>query len=173
MKKLNVFALIGIFCICSFTASAQNDTEAPKEKRFKHGLGIAAGLTTGYGLSYRYMFSKFTIQGTFAPLVDGDRQQYSTGITFIYNLVENRNTNLFLYQGNHFYYEKDKYYNYYGYNYAEEVYREESNLNQGLGIGIEFIILKNVSFNLMGGYASYDSFSRIGFTGETGLFYRF
>lgn len=43
----------------------------------------------------------------------------------------------------------------------------------GIGIGIEIIILKRISFNLMGGYAGYDSFERIGFTGETGLYFKF
>jgi len=49
----------------------------------------------------------------------------------------------------------------------------DNSFSTGIGIGIEFIILKRISFNLMGGYAGYHTFEQIGFTAETGLYFKF
>jgi len=38
---------------------------------------------------------------------------------------------------------------------------------------VEFIIAKRIGLNLMGGYAFYDNFSQINFTGETALYFKF
>ena len=60
MKNL-VLTLLTILVLNPLTSFSQNDSvvtekKAPVEKTsFKHGLGIAAGLTTGYGLSYRFI----------------------------------------------------------------------------------------------------------------------
>jgi hypothetical protein len=45
--------------------------------------------------------------------------------------------------------------------------------NNGLGIGIEFILLKRISFNLMGGYGAYRDCETLSLTGETGLYFKF
>lgn len=142
------------------TASAKDNTQ------FKHSLGVGAGLTTGYGLSYRYVPNKFGIQLTTALLKNDYNTDFNLGVTFLYKLIEAEKTNFFLYQGNMYYFNRYQYEDY----YPEET---SSYLNNSLGIGIEFIILKRVSFNLMGGYAFLDNFEQIGFTGETGLYFKF
>lgn len=159
-----LLALLVLFSIAG-SVSAQKDTT---KKNFDHSLGAAAGFTTGYGLSYRFWPSTVGAQLAFAPISNYDRTEISAGLTFLFKLVKTDKANLFLYQGNHMYYYKNKY-NYYwnGENSGQTTF------NNGIGLGIEFIIVKRVSFNLMGGYAAYDNFDRIGFTGETGLFFKF
>jgi hypothetical protein len=173
MKKS--FFMAVILCTC-FVLSGQDNKKPEQNQQFKHALGIGAGWTTGYGLSYRYMIGQYGAQATFAPYKDNYTTQFSAGLTFLINLIDAENANLFLYQGNHYFYSKDEYY------YGSGVYIVGDNnnsayvdqyLNIGFGIGIEFIILKRVSFNLMGGYAGYENFERISLTGETGLYYKF
>jgi len=170
MKK--TLYLVAISCLL-FTfplkSNAQEVPETTKPVRLKHALGMAAGATTGYGLSYRYNPSKWTIQTTFAPIMTDYSNRVSLGISFLYYLAENNHTSLFLYEGNHFLYNKSKNDDYY-YTFPEPV---EKFWNNGVGIGIEFIIFKQVSFNLMAGYGFYDNFSQLNVTGETGLYYKF
>jgi hypothetical protein len=156
--------------------AGQKQNDSIKTKPFKHGLGVAAGFSTGYGLSYRLFPNKFGIQLAFAPYMDDYESYYSFGFTFLYKIIETEFTNLFVYQGNHFYYSKYKSFDYtymypnYTFNQVEIV---NKNWNNGIGLGIEFTILKRVSLNLMGGYAAYKNFKNIGFTGETALFFKF
>jgi hypothetical protein len=49
----------------------------------------------------------------------------------------------------------------------------EGYTNNGVGFGIEIIIAKRISFNLMAGFATYRNFSNINLTGETALYYKF
>lgn len=149
--------------------NGQDQVNNNENGRFRNALGIGAGFTTGIGVSYRYYFSKFGLQVTFGPLQDNDTHRYSTGLTFIYNIIETSKTNFFLYQGNHYFYTKEKYHStYYPFNNKTTDY-----FNNGIGMGMEFIILKRVSFNLMGGYGVYKSFKYFSLTGETGLYYKF
>jgi len=142
-----------------------------ENKAFNHSIGVGAGFTTGYGLSYRFWPKKIGAQATFAPFKDESSFQFNIGVTLLYKLIETEKTNLFLYQGNEWYY-KNYELTYYG-NTGPVEKREQDYFHNSIGIGIEFIILKRVSFNIMGGYASYENFSRIGFTGETGLYFKF
>jgi len=166
MKKS--FYLIAISCLL-FTfplkSNAQEVSETTQPVRLKHALGMGIGATTGYGLSYRYNPSKWTFQTTFAPIMTDYSTSVSLGISFLYYLAENNRTNLFLYEGNHFHYNKPK-----NDNYNQII---ERSWNNGVGIGIEFILFKQISFNLMGGYGFYRNFSELNITGETGLYYKF
>jgi hypothetical protein len=169
MKKnlLLLFLLAGTSFIF-LTLNAQENSEVGQRMHYKHGLGVAAGATTGYGLSYRYCPSRFTVQTTFAPYKSQYSSSLSLGFAFLYNLVETERTSFFIYQGNHFLY-----------NHNENNYSIPANpstdkhWNNGIGIGIEFISYKRVSINLMAGYASYRGFQEINVTGETGLYYKF
>lgn len=150
------------------------EAEAPEAtKPFKHYLGVGAGFTTGYGLSYRYWPGKFGIQANFAPIKTEYEESVSAGITFLMKLVEAGHTNFFLYQGNHFHYYKSDYWYYDEWGNSIRDGQSDSYLNNGIGMGIEFIMLKRVSFNVMVGYASYENFERLSLTGETALYFRF
>ena len=167
MRKSILTSLALIFTL-SITFG-QNVADPAEENNLRHSLGVGAGFTTGIGMSYRYSFNRFKIQATFAPISDNYSVNYHAGLTALYSLIDAKNTIFYLYQGNYFHYEKYKNYNSF-YGVKERIRRD---WNHGLGIGIEFIILKRIGFNLMGGYALYDSFDRIGITGETGLYYMF
>ncbi|MGZ5245339.1 MAG: hypothetical protein ACXWD4_15565, partial [Bacteroidia bacterium] len=97
------FALLFISAIQDTKLYAQ-DAPANPEK-LKHSIGAGAGFTTGYGLSYRYRPGKFGVQVNFAPYSNKDVSRFSTGLTFLYTLIENKMSNLYLYQGNHHYYD--------------------------------------------------------------------
>jgi hypothetical protein len=161
--KMKTLALV--ICMLSLQAGllGQEKGDTLTKAKFNNSLGVAAGFTTGYGLSYRYWPKKLGIQVTFAPYSDKYEAHTSFGVAFLIKLIETNKTNFFLYEGNHLLFNTDK--------YIERSHNISS--YNGVGIGIEFIILKRISFNLMGGYAGMDNFERIGFTGETGLYFKF
>lgn len=150
-----------------------------KENTFKHGIGAGIGYTTGYGLSYKYSPNVFAAQVNFAPYHSNELDRYSVGLTFMYTLVKNNLSSLFIYQGNHFYYNSE----------MLTIYETDPNkpynpnppkqrvtnqyFNNGVGFGIDITIAKRISFNLMGGYAFYSNFQQINLTGETALHYKF
>ncbi|HAN78159.1 MAG TPA: hypothetical protein DCQ31_10490 [Bacteroidales bacterium] len=157
-----IFILIGM--LNAFTAKAQVEETQVKSK---HAVGIAAGTSTGYGLSYRYIPDRFGFQVAFAPMVSDDRTLTSFGFTFIHKIIEKPKSSLYLYQGNHWMYSNEKW---------ARISKSYAYIN-GLGVGIEFIINKSISYNVMGGFASYrNSYSdskTLSLSGETGLFYKF
>ena len=169
ITKIKVFIILMFLSTVQLSSYGQDQVNTNENARFRNALGIGAGFTTGIGVSYRYYFSKFGIQATFGPLQDNDTYRYSAGLTFIYNLIETSKTNFFLYQGNHYFYTREKYHgSYYSFNNQTTKY-----FNNGVGMGLEFIILKRVSFNLMGGYGVYKNFKYFSLTGETGLYFKF
>lgn len=151
--------------------SAQDN---PDEVKYRYGIGGGAGFTTGYGLSFRYLPKRFGAQINFAPYSDSRTDRYSVGITFLYTLIEGRVSSLFLYQGNHYYYNSDLWYNYDPLAGTDFLVRStESYVNNGLGFGIDITIAKRIGLNLMTGYAFYDNFNKLNVTGEAALFYKF
>lgn len=162
--KLIVFNVF-LFLFITNVMSQDIKLEA-KTDTYIHSLGAAAGFTTGYGLSYRYTPNKFGLQVVLGPSYNGYSTNISFGLTFLYKLIVNNKSNLFLYQGNHMYYSRRDAYHIY------EATSERIWFN-GIGIGFEFLLGDRVSFNLMGGYAGYNSFESLNMTGEIGLFYNF
>jgi hypothetical protein len=175
-----MYKKISAIWVCSvltfLTASAQEQTK----EDHKHAIGIGAGFTTAYGLSYRYTPSRFGVQANFAPFKNDFNTTISTGLTFLYKIIPGNVASLFLYQGNHYYYNKET-------RYFEDAAKtmmtdkktgiSETNtqnyMNNGVGFGIELLFAKQVGFNLMAGYASYVNFSQINVTGEVGLYFKF
>ncbi len=162
--KLLLIIVILSFLNAPIFGQANSDVVNENYYKNKYALGVGVGYTTGYGISFKFTPNKFGVQCNFAPAYTQDYTQISVGLTFLYTLIEAEITNFYLYQGNHFIYDD------YNTNYSN---RETIYFNNGIGLGIEFIILKCISLNVMGGYAFYDDFERLGFTGETGLYYKF
>lgn len=151
---------------------AQNESKQPSDTiKFKNAIGAGAGITTGFGLSYRYIPRKCGVQINFSPIKNNFETTVSVGLTLIHYLLENDKTNLYLYLGNCYLYESLQQTDSIG--KVIQGKEEKSYVNNGIGIGMEIIILKRISLNLMGGYASINSFKELGFTGETGLYYKF
>lgn len=168
--KTKLCLLTLFFLLFEFAGYAQETGDILTHTKYKHYIGAAAGLTTGYGMSYRYWPTRFGAQGTFG--LSGSRNsnnvlykaRYSFGMAFLYKAVDTDLVNLFFYQGNHYNY-------YFNTNYSGGGYSEAYWFN-GIGLGLELCV-DRLSMNLMGGYAAYSSFSGFGLTGEIGLYYRF
>ncbi|MFI5222002.1 MAG: hypothetical protein ACHQK8_06740 [Bacteroidia bacterium] len=173
MKTLNHYLFILVLLFFSVENLNGQNSASPDTTNYKYGVGAGAGFTTGYGLSFRYTPSRCGVQFNFAPYHASGTNIYSVGLTFLYRLVETHSANLFLYQGNHFYYNSQPV-NYIDPNNNMQQRRQtDQYFNNGLGIGIEFIIVKRIGFNIMMGYAAYDNFNEVNFTGETGLYFKF
>jgi len=173
MKGLKICCLL-FFSVSFFEIYAQNINTDTTDTYFRHAIGAGAGYITGYGLSYRYMPSKYGVQLNFAPYHDAELDRYSLGITFIYKLIKNKISSLYLYEGNHYYYNSQLVYTYDPSKTDPTVNRVKTNyFNNGIGFGIEIIIVKRIGLNLMTGYAFYDNFNQVNITGETALYYKF
>lgn len=176
-KHIKNICLLFCMLFALKTVHPQNANEDTSKTIFKHAIGAGAGFITGYGLSYRYMPSKFGVQLNFAPYHDNETDRYSLGITFLYTIIKNNISSLFFYEGNHYYYNSVTVYNYDPFipnNPNPTKRRETTNyFNNGVGFGIELIIVKRISLNLMTGYAFYNNFTQVNITGETALYYKF
>lgn len=175
MKRIIVFAL----CFALFAGSkvaAESRVNSEIDKVYNHGVGVAAGFVTGYGLSYRYLGEKHNLQITFAPYVKGKDAKISVGCALLKDMYVGDTSKLFLYSGLHYWYNR----------YTEKDDDEndiilkgewtDQWLNCGLGPGFEFNITGNIVFDLMAGYAVYlcdNEPTRLDFTGETALFFYF
>lgn len=175
MKKIIVFTL----CFTLFAggiSAAGNKVNVKKSGEYNHGVGVAAGFVTGYGLSYRYLGKEYNLQLTFAPYVEGEEIKVSAGVAILKNMYIADTSKLFIYSGVHYWYNK------YTEKWDDEnevTLKGEWNdqwLNCGFGPGFEFSITSNIVFDLMAGYAVYlcnNAATRLNFTGETALFFYF
>ncbi len=171
--KTNILILVTFLSFLSASIFGQTKSDAVNNNsiKYKYALGAGVGFTTGYGASFRFTPNKFGIQTNFSPIYNQNNTQFSIGLTFLYTLIESEKTSFYLYQGNHFNY--DSYHPDYTPYYYYDNSRVTQKFNNGVGFGIEFIILKRVSLNIMGGYAFYDNFEELSLSGEAGLYYRF
>ncbi len=180
MKTITIALVFLIVFSLSF-AFGQKSTENEYQKIYKHSLGIGVGFTTGLGISYRYFPKKFGFQLNVAPYYQdyGNEAFVSAGATILCNLAENRITAVYAYLGNHYFYQSNKsnesrwdpVTQQYIYDNTKTIKKDF--LNTGIGFGFEFNTSKRVTLNLMGGYAQYNSFEKLFFTGEMALYYRF
>ena len=144
-----------------------------KPDKLKHSIGLGAGFATGYGLSYRYTPKNYGIQFNFAPFKNKETTRISAGVTFSYDLKDYKNTRLYLYQANHFYYNNETI-QFYDINNVPITQKQKENyFNNGLGFGLEIMILERLGLNFMTGYAFYDNFNGVNVTGEAAIYYKF
>jgi len=171
MKTYILTAVIFLsFLNTSLFCQTNNETINKENIKYKYSIGAGIGYATGYGASFRYTPNKFGVQANFSPMYNENTTQFSIGVTFLYKLIEAEKTSFYLYQGNHYNYYKSSHYNSY---YNQYNNSETQRFNNGVGVGIQFIILKRVGLDIMGGYAFYDNFERLNLTGEAGLYYKF
>jgi hypothetical protein len=179
--KTKFFPLVLMVLFFIPTVYAQQSETKKYEKLYKHSLGIGAGFTTGLGLSYRFFPKKIGFQLNVAPYYQdyGNEAFVSAGATILCNLAENRITAVYAYLGNHYFFRSNKVQeSHYDittqqYVYGDYVTTKTDFLNTGIGIGFEFNTQKRVTLNIMAGYAQYNSFEQLFFTGELALYYRF
>jgi hypothetical protein len=99
MKKiLIIFAILLIYSINTF---AQNDSIIPKTT---HYFGINTGLTTGLGISYRYMKNLKGVQFSFNPFIikskgeENGTSVINSTVTFIANIKSNKRIDFNFYE---------------------------------------------------------------------------
>ncbi len=168
--KTTILALFAVLIFQNSEVTGQENIYEEESVKFKNAIGLGAGFTTGYGLSYRYIPKEFGIQINFAPYKDDYTSLISIGFTFLWNVIETEKTSLFIYQANHYLYRKSTYIGFWD---TSNSVTKSGKFNNGIGIGIEFILLKRISYNLMGGYGAYRDFETLSLTGETGLYFKF
>lgn len=168
-KYLSVLILITLFSLSAYSQTETSNDIVKSSYNFSLGAGV--GYTTAYGISFRYTPCKFGIQTNFAPSINKSNSRINVGLTFLYNLIEAEHTTLYLYQGNSL-----EYYKYKSGYYLDPMYyyqRDYTRFNNGIGVGIQFTLLQRIGIDIMGGYAFYENFTRLGITGEAGLYYKF
>jgi len=159
--------IVFFFVLIIFTARLQ---AVNSNIQYKHGIGVAAGFVTGYGLSYRFLNNKTAYQITFAPYVSAQFSLISLGVARIHTIYEAADfADLLYYIGVQEHYDSSCH---------DETGRmvEKYRINLGAGPGIRFKISNHVRFDIMFGYAIYNTIgqpSSVNFTGETALFYYF
>lgn len=170
--------LLILFLTGTISSFAQHKQDSTYREKYTHAIGIGAGFTTGFGFAYKYAPRKNGFQLNFAPYVRnyGDNdfyEMYSMGVTLLHKIYRTEANNLYLYLGNHYLYQHDKYPNYYPTPTSNE--NINWNWNTGIGIGFEFNTKKRIVWNIMTGYARYKSMDRtiLFFTAETAIFFRF
>jgi len=170
MKKLVYIFVIILFI--GITAFGQ-DTIKKKDifkKDFKWGIGLGAGFTTGFGISFKYHPRKNGIQLNILPYFDdyGRKQFICAGLTLSHDIWSNLNSTLFLYLANSTFIQS------YPTFYGSHKYETETIDNTGIGAGLEQTASnKRISIDLMLGYAQYSIFKQMFLTGEIAVHYRF
>lgn len=179
MKKLLSIVLILIvllwLSVDIVNAKKTENYHQEEEEQFSNYIGFGAGLTKGYGISYRYMLNdNWGFQTNFAPYYDESRTRVSLGISFIYKLIESEHIDLFFYQGNHYHYSKDEYITLpiYPPEPRDDIYKSHT-FHHGIGFGLDFIIRERVAISLMGGFGAVENFSVISIVGGAGIYFRF
>ncbi|MBN2669348.1 MAG: hypothetical protein JXR60_08970 [Bacteroidales bacterium] len=171
------FLLIVLASLWFWTVSAQTTSTEQTAKKVQHAIGADLGFTIGYGLAYRATFNNFSTQLSFTPYSNDSHTRVSAGLSFYYTLKKHKVAEFFLYQGTHYIYDKNEVWDCIvmeNDNCVENTYtRVDNSVNIGAGLGIKLNFFEVMSFSLMGGYAGYDNFSSIGFTGEAVLLYHF
>ncbi len=182
-KLFFIGTILFLFCSLGFAEtndSAVNtmdyiDSQTNENKPFFHNyIGIYGGLTTGYGISYRY-WNDWGIQVVFAPYISSSQVVVDLGVVGLKDLSYSRWSKFFLYLGTSVTYN---YYSaYYGYYGSASPY-SYFNINVGCGPGMELILLDNIGLDLMFGIGLYNQVTdkvstTMSFTAEGGIFYMF
>ena len=170
--KNNILTLIGTFLITIGSFAQTKNTDSLTTT--KHYLGLHAGVTTGYGFSYRYWPQKLGFQVTGIPIFGKDFYNASLGLSALYLLKDNNKVDLYGYLGNHFQFD----------GYSTPTYDNTGNItgtqkvnyttyNIGVGIGFKVDFLDVLDFNLQTGYAinNITNSAYTGLAGEVGLYY--
>jgi hypothetical protein len=173
MKTKLLFVSILLFA-SSFTLFGQdrNQLDSIAKGKYMNSIGLGAGFTTGFGLSYRYTLRKNGFQVNFFPYFTnyGKNATISVGLTFLHKLTSSRKVDLYMYFANdYFYHKSDTLYN----NNNGNIKLDREKWNTGLGLGFEWDTEKKIVIDIMGGYGQFNSFERLSFTAEVAVYYRF
>ncbi|MFD1550886.1 hypothetical protein DNU06_05210 [Putridiphycobacter roseus] len=169
-----------IFIVTSILISCMSQAQESYTTKVTHSIGLHAGLSTGYGFSYRYWPKRIGLEVTAIPIFNGNKNAFvSSGLSGLYLIKEYNRLNVFGYLGAHYIYEtsfqyvNSKVLDDFGNSIYEEKLVTNNTINVGLGFGTNINILKELSLSLQTGYALYNIVENLGgnLTGEIGLYY--
>ncbi len=171
MKLIQYLIIISSCILLNSNIQAQETLKQRQTAKADQHLGASFGGMSGHGLSYRITHGKTMIQISYAPFIQKKLVESTIGFAFMYKIAQRKNSSLFLYSGQRFitnnYYNRNNPFKYFEIDDSENI-----SWNVGFGAGIEFIIMKNISICLMGGYCSYDELENIKLVFESGIFYK-
>lgn len=149
-------------------------SEQQGEEELTHYIGMSAGFTMGYGLTYRYWEGNYGIQAVFAPYWYKDDININAGTAVFKSLYTKEHTRLFLYLAGSYYFSQ-----YYEDEWDEtettvtgETKEISHDFALGFGPGWEIFVFENIALNFMFGYG-YRTSTGLNLTGEAGIYYRF
>ena len=149
--------------MCLTVAVQAQDSGAvePPHNRPTRAIGLAGGVSTGAGFSYRYWPGKSGIQINFIPFFNDSNTTVALGGAYLHRIIEGNYVNLYGYVGAGLFYESDD--------------TDYSIFNIGGGPAFEWLIRDVVSINAMFGLGLQDLSreTRLGPTGEVGVYYAF
>ncbi len=169
MKKL--FLFLCLFAAFSFANSQdatnskvvstnnQNNVDDDESQWLQNRIGLYGSFFSGYGLSYQYQFENGISVRTqvFAYGSNDDNNNYNSdeiqiafGGDFQYNLKRSKTTRLYILAGSFIDYNERG--NYYEYPSSDEDVDIKRYINVGVGIGMELMAWRNISFVIEGGY---------------------
>jgi hypothetical protein len=172
MKKIILSILVLGFALNAIAQDEKEPYISPK-----HYIGLHAGTTTGYGLSYRYWPTKLGVELTTAPkFMPGNDYKISAGLSVLYTVLENKYIGLYSYLGNSIL-SSNEGYSIYDSNTGISTYENAkwTQYNIGLGMGFKVNLFKELDFNVQTGYGLYDITNdlRTNLTGEISMYYHF
>lgn len=171
MKKGIASILLSLFIIGSALAQDEKTETKAHDLSTGHHLGLFAGASSGYGLSYRYFKDQVGFQLATTPIFASDETHFSIGGELLRSFGRTKYTNFYGYLAYHYNY--NKYVNDWDYQSTEEI---NVTSISGFGVGFELIAAGRISFNWQLGYAFYyfdkDDW-RTMIDGGFGIFYKF
>lgn len=170
MKKIT--SLLALLLFTNIILLGQYRVELPKKP---HGLGFAAGTTSGYGLSYKYFPNKFGFTINTVFYIEKIEKNLDIGGMLKYSLNESHYHKFFAYYSAYYRYRYDRYItfpNTYPYN-PVWVVDEVSRFSTGPGFGVELFNYR-LSFVMHVGVGAYNNFRTFSMlAGGAGIYYRF
>lgn len=171
--KMKTALVVAIFTLLLSTVNAQEEvTQSPL-----HSLGVAAGASSGLGFSYRYQTNQLGFEVTGIPVFNGSNQLFlSTGASLIYRIRTHEKMDVFVYYGNHLFYNQREMI---VYDFPSDSYnttiKKTTNLTMGLGAGVNIHIADYLDLSLKAGYGlyNYNRYMSATIVGGVGFYYLF
>lgn len=162
-KNINLIIILLITCLVSGKAQEPKYNE---KKDLVHAIGVNVGMTSGVGLSYRYMPKALGAQVTLGYLGNPSSSYISTGGMLLYKITEGKHSQLNLYTSAHLL--KNNYIR-----FNESGTHTETMLNFGVGISVDLKITSRTSLSGNVGYGAYDKMEYYSMDFGLGCFYKF
>ncbi|MFZ6052475.1 hypothetical protein [Halocola ammonii] len=169
MKKL-VLLLTMLAALSSISQAQTINQKETTEPILKYQAGAFAGISQGFGMSFRFWPEKFGTQFTFTPVVDEYFELYSLGFSLLHWVSKGEKIGLYAYQGNHLLVDIDR-------DIREpdgsKRTRWDNQYYCGLGFGAQINLVTRFKLDITTGFVAMNNFQRLRTDLGIGLFYEF